>query len=312
MSELIIGHSKIINFFEKVIAAGNLSHAYCLVGPDQVGKKTVAEYLGAKIFGVPMEKLKLQPDYIVVEQEVNEKTEKMNKNISADQTRDLRLFLSQKSFLGGYKIAIIDMAEKMNDSSANILLKTLEEPKGKTVLFLITRNEDLLPKTIQSRCQMIFFQPVEKNLIRQYTMGCGLAEKEAEEMARLSAGLPGRVRQWIENKDEYSLYKQEMVRFISLIHRPFYEKLSKVEDLFGDKVDHIVAREKLQNILDIWMVVLRGFVHSNTGIIEKKIKIELSNEKLLSLSKLITEAKDLLSNNIHPRLLIEQILLELP
>lgn len=312
MNDSIIGHSKIITFFEKVIANGNLSHAYCLVGPDQIGKKTVAEYISGKILGVPAGKLKQQPDYILVEQEINEKTEKMNKNISSEQTRDLRLFLSQKSFLGGYKIAVIDMAEKMNDSSSNILLKTLEEPRGKTVLFLITRNEELLPKTIQSRCQTIFFQPVEKNLIKQYTVGCGLDEKEAEEMARLSAGLPGRVCQWIDNREEYNLYKQEMIRFVSLFNRPFYEKLSKIDDLFGDKVDHIVAREKLQNILDIWMTVLRGFMYSNTGIIPKKIKIDLSNEKLLNLSKLITEAKDFLSANIHPRLLVEQILLELP
>lgn len=312
MSNLIIGHKKIIEFFEKVIVAGNLSHAYCLVGPDQVGKKTVAEYLSAKIFGVPVEKLKLQPDYLLIEQGINEKTGTMNKNISSEQIRNLRLFLSQKSFLGGYKIVIIDMAEKMNDSSANILLKTLEEPRGKSVLFLATRNENLLPKTIQSRCQMIFFHPVEKNVIKQYTVKCGLSDKEVEEMTRLSAGLPGRVRHWIENREEYNLYKQEMVRFVSLFNRPFYEKLVKVDDLFGDKTDHIAAREKLQNILDIWMAVLRGFLHSNAGILEKKIKIELSNEKLLSLSELISKAKDFLSANIHPRLLIEQILLELP
>ena len=166
MNNSIIGHAKIIIFFEKVIANGNLSHAYCLAGPDQVGKKTVVEHISAKIFGVPVGKLKLQPDYILVEQEINAKTDKTNKNISAEQARDLRLFLSHKSFLGGYKIAIIDMAEKMNDSSANILLKILEEPRGKTVLFLITRNENLLPKTIQSRCQMIFFEQVEKKLIK--------------------------------------------------------------------------------------------------------------------------------------------------
>lgn len=312
MQNSIIGHSKIINFFDKVITAGNLSHAYCFVGPDHVGKKAVAERISAKILRVPAEKLAQQPDYVLVEQITDEKTDKMNKNISAEQARELRLFLTQKSFLGGYKIAVIDMAEKLSDSSANILLKTLEEPKGKTIIFLITKNENLLPQTIQSRCQMIFFSPVEKNLIKQYTVECGLSEIEAEEMVKMSAGLPGRVCRWLEDRSEYNTYKQEIIRFVSLFNRPFYEKLSKVEDLFGDKTDHIVAREKLQNVLDIWMAVLRGFAHSNTGIIEKKIKLELSNEKLLSLSNLITEAKEFLSANIHPRLLVEKILLELP
>ncbi len=312
MLKEIIGHAPVLDFFDKVIAAGNLSHAYCLVGPDKAGKRTVAEHLSAKIFGVEPEKLKLQPDLMFVRQEMDEKTAKTKKNIDVDQIRDLCLFLSRRSFLDGYKIAIIDEAEKMNVNSSNVLLKTLEEPKGKTILFLIAKDEMTLPRTIKSRCQTIYFHPVAKNLIKDFIVSRGVEEKQADEMARLSAGLPGRVCDWLENARGYEDYKKEILKFVSLFNKPFHDKLNKVNDLFGDKTDHIAARENLQDIMDIWLNVLRAFLHSNNGLAENKAKIKLDNKKLIKISNLIQEAKDFLSANIHPRLLVERILLEMP
>ncbi|MDO5509744.1 MAG: DNA polymerase III subunit delta' [Weeksellaceae bacterium] len=63
--------------------------------------------------------------------------------------------ISMQSFSGGYKVIIIWLAEYMNNSSANKILKILEEPPAKTVFFLLSEQpSDLLP-TILSRCQQI-------------------------------------------------------------------------------------------------------------------------------------------------------------
>lgn len=315
MNSAIIGHDKISDFFDKVILHDNLSHAYCFSGPEQVGKRTVAEYISAQILNVPREKLGTQPDFSVVEQELNDKTGKTKKNIDIEQIRDLRSFLSQRSFLGGYKIAVIDKAEKMNANSANSLLKILEEPKNKMVIFLLTKDETLLPSTIQSRCQMIYFSPVNKNTIKKYIESRGfdcLSAQKADEMARLSSGLPGRACIWAENVADYEVYRQEIMRFVSLFHKPFYEKLQKTDELFGDKSDHVAERGNLQNVLDIWLNVLRGFMHAYNGVSESKLKIKLDNKKLLRIINLIQESKNLLAMNIHPRLLVEQVLLEIP
>ena len=64
--------------------------------------------------------------------------------------------------------------------------------------------------------------------------------------------------------------------------------------------------------MDIWLNVLRGFLHSNHNLVENKGKIRLDNQKLLKITQLTQEAKGFLSENIHPRLLVEQILLEIP
>lgn len=317
MNSDIIGHKQVLDFFDKVIENNNLSHAYCFVGPQNVGKTRVAEEVGAKLLKIETSKLKIIPDFIVVRQGTNEKTGKTKKNIDIEQMRELREALGRYAFLGGYKVAVIDKADKMNSSAANALLKTLEEPTAKTILILLTKDSSLLPETIQSRCQMINFQPVEKNAIQNYLQSNGLEENKAEEMARLSRGLPGSAIRWLENEEDYNQYKQEVLRFESLLGQPFYKKLEKVDDLFGDKSDHIAARKKLQSVLNIWQLVLRDkmcdlFNLEDDKIHQFKSKIKFDKKSVLNIYNSIGETKLMLNQNIHPRLAVEQILLILP
>src|SRR5690606_6127685 len=76
----------------------------------------------------------------------------------------LRL-LSLKSYEGGYKVMIIWMADKINISDSNKLLKLLEEPQDKTIFILITENEEDIIQTIRSRCQALHFGPLPEQVI---------------------------------------------------------------------------------------------------------------------------------------------------
>ncbi|MDX1602965.1 MAG: DNA polymerase III subunit delta', partial [Salinimicrobium sediminis] len=87
--------------------------------------------------------------------------------------------LSLKSYEGGYKVMIIWMAEKMNDSAANKLLKLIEEPPQKTLFILITEEEENIIQTIRSRCQTLHFPPLTEAVIAE-----GLVQKESCEKAR--------------------------------------------------------------------------------------------------------------------------------
>ena len=294
MSE-IIGHAKILNFFDKVIENDNLSHAYLFVGPDQVGKKTVAQEIASGLLKTTKEKLKISPDYSFTTQLFDEKIGKTKKNITIAQMRGLREYLACRSYMGGYKIAIIDGADKMNIEAANALLKTLEEPSEKTILFLITDNDTALPQTIRSRCQTIYFSLVSKELMENITTD--------EEKIKLAQGRPGRLINWQENEDDFTSYKNEIERFSSLFNLPFFEKIKKVEELFGDKSDHIATRDKLDDVLSVWQLQVR-----------EKMLINLENEEnknFLQIEKDISKARILLQQNIHPRLLVENILLQI-
>ena len=63
--------------------------------------------------------------------------------------------LGMKSYEGGYKVLVVWMAERMNLSTANTLLKTLEEPAEKTLILLVAENRDRLLSTIISRVQQV-------------------------------------------------------------------------------------------------------------------------------------------------------------
>ena len=142
----------ILSYFKKAIERGKLAHGYLFWGPEQKEMKEAAFWLTEYLKTNPFDIL-----YITVEEKKEE--------ISITQIREARKHLSLSAYNSTYKFAIIDKAELMNLHAANALLKTLEEPRGNTILILITQKPELLPKTILSRLQEIRFRPVSLNQI---------------------------------------------------------------------------------------------------------------------------------------------------
>lgn len=64
-------------------------------------------------------------------------------------------WLSETSFEGGWKVAIVNYADCMNTAAANAFLKMLEEPPSKTLIILVTDSPQKLLPTIRSRCQQV-------------------------------------------------------------------------------------------------------------------------------------------------------------
>jgi DNA polymerase-3 subunit delta' len=106
--------------------------------------------------------------------------------IGVDEAQDIVKSLSLKSYEGGYKILLIWMAEKMNTSAANKLLKLIEEPPNKTVFILIAEDEEQIISTIRSRCQILHFPPlaevvIKNALIKNYQLEASIATKIAHQ-----------------------------------------------------------------------------------------------------------------------------------
>ncbi|EKE06632.1 MAG: hypothetical protein ACD_18C00312G0001, partial [uncultured bacterium] len=261
--EKIIGHKDIIGFFAKVKENNNFSHAYCFSGPKNVGKLTVAKFLAASLLNVSFEKIFTSPDFYLLQQSIKEKTGKLAKDINMEQVRAMISFLSNHAFLGGYKVAIIDGADLLNNSASNSLLKTLEEPSQKTVIFLITDDEKKLLPTILSRCQLINFSLVGEENIKETLLNVDLPTEKVDYIAKYSCGLPGITVKLMSDEDYYNKHQQEVKRFETLFAKLFYEKLAIVEELFGDKTDHIQARNNLLEVLNIWQMLLHLMIKEN-------------------------------------------------
>ena len=145
-------------------SADRLGHAYLLQGPEGVGKAHLAEALMAALLcdnpdsttgacaecrscrwflaGSHPDVIRLQPP--------EGKTQ-----ITVDQVRRLSEELALSPHHGPRRTVAIVPGEAMNAHAANSLLKTLEEPPGGCVLFLVTDRPQDLPVTIRSRCQKL-------------------------------------------------------------------------------------------------------------------------------------------------------------
>lgn len=94
-----------------------------------------------------------------------------------------------KSTMGGYKVSLIWLPERMNATCANKLLKLLEEPPMKTVFLLVSEHPELLIDTIRSRVQRFDMRriddaDIEQALIEQRT----IVPADAHRIARIASG----------------------------------------------------------------------------------------------------------------------------
>ena len=77
------------------------------------------------------------------------------KNILKEDVHNLKKFFQNTSYLSKYRVYLIEEAHKLNSTSANMILKFLEEPYDGVIAFFITDNLDSVLTTIKSRCQII-------------------------------------------------------------------------------------------------------------------------------------------------------------
>lgn len=195
----LIGHKKQLDSLRAALENQRLHHAYLFVGPDGVGKRTIAMALAKAIHCSES-----KGDYcgrcancasIIDSNHADVRVVQPlagKKEISIHQVREIERELRFRSFGGKRKIAIIDPAALMNPSAQNALLKTLEEPPENSLILLITPNAGGLLPTLRSRCLRLSFAPLPRQDVAVFlkTMQ-NVAAKDAEFLAAMSMGSIG-------------------------------------------------------------------------------------------------------------------------
>lgn len=151
--------------------------------------------------------------------------------IRVDDAQEMLKALSLKAYEGGYKIMIIWMADKMNVSASNKLLKLLEEPPEKTIFILISENEEDIIQTIRSRCQVVHFGGIPHAIITQNLVDKYKCEpKLAASIAHQAQGNYNKALQLLEkNEDEFPFDQW----FVTWVRAAFKAKgnAAAIEDL---------------------------------------------------------------------------------
>lgn len=204
----VIGHEEAKREFLAAAQSGRLHHGWLLRGPRGVGKARLALQFAMHLLGrgdgalaaheaSPVGKLLLagsHPDLRVIRRPVDD-AGKQKAEIPVDSLRELAEFFSLRPAMGGWRIAIIDALDELNRFGSNAILKTLEEPPPKAVLFLISHGEQLLLPTIRSRCHEVRLGVLGEAETMSALIQSGRSTGEAEQMARLAPGRPGRAAQ---------------------------------------------------------------------------------------------------------------------
>lgn len=293
---MIVGHQKIWQYLKHSAEIGKLSHAYLFSGQEKLGKRTLAIEFVKWLFNSDILK-RQHPDFIFIEP--------IGKEIQISQIRECILRLSLKPSIAPYKVAIIDQAHLMNKEAQNCFLKTLEEPKGKTILILITEYPEMLFPTILSRVQKIKFYPLPSTEIENYLKTKGVSDSKIKEISRLSQGKPGRAIDFISNSKKIEERKQKITELIKILNSPLAFRFQLAKDL---------SREKnLREILDIWLDYFRNLLLERClTYLRPGVKSDYSFSKLKNILKQIQRTNFLISTtNINKELALEILMLEL-
>jgi DNA polymerase III subunit delta' len=173
--------------------------------------------------------------------------------IFASEAGEIIKKLNLKAYESDFKIMIIWLPEKMHLSTANKLLKLIEEPPEKTLFLLVSEEPDKIVPTIISRCQMIKVpgfttREISSYLIRKNTC----TEEKAKEIARVANGNIIRSIELCENEDSSI---QNLEKFKKLMRfawkRDIISIISWSEEISG------TGREAQKNFISYSLRIMR-------------------------------------------------------
>lgn len=191
--ELKLNQPEIIRIIDNSYNRKKLVHAYIFEGEAGTGKFDAALYVAAKLLcreenkpcmKCPVCSRVLNGTHINVNV-----IEAADGTIKKEQITNLLKESSMKTLEKGSRIHIIKDADKLNQASANALLKFIEEPFPNHYVILTTQNATKLLSTIISRCQLLHFKPLKKELLEEKLIDNGVDRDTAFVLSHLTSNV---------------------------------------------------------------------------------------------------------------------------
>ena len=315
----ILGHERQKEILRRALANGRLAHAYLFSGPDGIGKRLMALALARAIVCLEQRgcghclacrKIDHQnhPDLHILEPDGNA--------IKIDQIRSFQRELNFKPLEAPRKICMIEQADSMTVGAANALLKTLEEPRGDTLLVLLTAQPNRLLETIRSRCQPLPFARHPNSRIQaELEKQLGIESTESHVLAALSEG--SFKKAFGKDRELYLDQRRELLKTLTgLSSGSILPILDFAEKLAADKTI-------LPDILEIFQAFYRDVLMTlqgrgdeelvNLDLREKVHRVSGRESVATILAKLdaLVEIRRQLDRNVNRQLAMEVLLLKL-
>jgi len=327
----IVGQSKIKDILANSFANRNIPHAWLFLGEHGAQNlqmayqysKTLLCDSPSDIFCGECESCRLftsktHPDLFAL------KPRGKIRQMKKEDVSQLIKFLYLKSYRGGYKVAVIEDADRLSDAMANKLLKSLEEPPESTVLILVCKNESELLPTILSRCVQLEFLPLKEDEIIKYLEKQNNLPLDIKVLARFSKGHVGNLQEdklnaflinrelsyniiedWcnrgkiavIEGAETILSYldkeKKQMEKDIITELKSLKDALPKIKKDMEEKLFSNMAgtlKDKLDAVLDDFTLFLRDIMIVKANFSEKHLinidKLDLINRSVNKMSNI--------------------------
>ncbi len=330
-----IGQDRALSLLRRGLETGAVANAYLITGPAGVGKMTlgldVAAALNCTGDAPPCgecpscQRIKagIHADIRIIglESAGDGESGKAKAEISIEKIRELQHTASLPPFEGPWRVVIVNGAELLSLEAANSLLKTLEEPVGKTLFLLLTANRHLLPETVVSRCQSVELTPVPAETIERYLVGSmGTDPENAVLLARLSHGCPGKAIAAAGDESVLNRHNEWVDEIIDVTASPYDERFTWAAGLAaGFGKDREPVYERLALWLDWWrdLLLVRAGAPDTVTNIDRLETLSrtaegLTLEQIRETIGKITAAGTQLRQNANPRLVLEVLMLAVP
>ena len=335
----VYGHSASVEFLHRLACPAdrriqtNLRHAYLLLGSRQVGKRTVAEIFAKALLCTDTEQRPCgrcrschlfehgnHPDVRVIKPlDKNGEVDRIGGTLRTDQAAEIVRDVVTRPMEGRYKVFIILDLQAANDSFANKLLKTLEEPPDHAIFILTALDRNQLLPTIVSRCQLVELRPLAPATIASALSTHWQAPaKQAELFSRLARGRLGWAVQQLTTEAEQSKRSSQLEALWQLIEAPSAERLATAEQL-----NRMTDRQMLFELLETWGTWWRDvlLVQAGCGELCSNIdEITRLTQQAASFSvhavqqylRTLDRVEGYLHHTVNTRLALEVLLLRAP
>jgi len=325
----LLGHEWAVEMLKQHLTRDSVRHAYLFTGPPGLGRRTLALRFAQALNcpnpvapGEPCGKCKTcqqiermqYTDLTVIQ------TETEGKILRVAPVRDLLHTLTLSPYQSTYKILLFLRFQEANPSTANILLKSLEEGPPHAIFILTADNVEQLLPTIVSRCEILRLRPLPVERVESYLKERGATAESAHLLAHISGGRPGYALRLMDNKEALQFRARRLDDLRILLRSTRGERFAYTEKLTGRKNE---AKERFRETLLLWLsfwrdVLLRaaGSGSPLTNVDYTEVVDALASKLTLpEVRKLVNDAEeaiDKLERNVNARLLAEVTLLDWP
>lgn len=244
-------------------------------------------------------------------------------SIFAQESQEIIRKLNLKTFESEYKVMVIWMAEKMNETCANKLLKMIEEPPAKTLFLLIAENEEAILTTIRSRTQLVKInRPDIDNLVESLRVEFPNSDAiKLENSAMLADGNYLEAVSAMKQFESGVVETPEFELFTTLMRESFslkYDQIIKLSDSLSK-----LGREKQKRFFDycqrmirecfMLSSVSRDLVKLTPGELKfaEKFAQFIHAGNISQLSELIAEAYRNIERNAYGKLVFTDLAIKL-